>query len=104
MNYILQQLTGKKAILFASLSGAVIADLFISLMLLGYGMPVSSYIIPLLLTVIDVAFLLLSVFTNFKFAYSVKYTVVYSDMILFGTLASMVSKSSFRHLMNLCTV
>ena len=72
MNYIVQQLTGKKVVLFASLSGAVLADLFVTLMLLGYGMPFASYVIPLALTVIDVAFLLLSVFTNFKFTYSIK--------------------------------
>lgn len=93
MTYFDEKLSSKKIFLFISMAAVLFADLFVTVLLIGFGVGFSMMIAPLILVAVDIIFLVLAVFTNFRFAYSIKYVAIYSVAaaaltVLFALLGS----------------
>ena len=68
----------RKEILYFSLAFALFLDLFAAVLLGVSQVTDAKYLtVPILLVVLDAGFLLLSVFTNYRFRYSIAGTVIY---------------------------
>lgn len=84
-----------KYFVYACLAIAIVADAAVFIVLAAYQVPVKYWIIPMLLTLADVAFLAACLFLNFRFKYSTPYLVGYALTVVLLAGAMFLIGSDF---------
>ena len=76
--YIEKELNGFKGFLFAAIAVAFLVDLFVIISLAVSGINAVYFIVPAVMLVLDVVYFITALVSNFRFRYSLVYTVFYA--------------------------